>query len=168
MSATDGQPGLIKILTGVVVLTSGLVALSLLATNPEETNPSSLTAMARAPASLVGMALTPEFKAQPLLERTSTLEFSCRIPASAQVTADTRQVRISGKICDLDDVEATEVINLTNGFTATMFTPSPNQYTSDYIHLADGENHLRISMVKTNGERLTQDFAVLRPPTPSK
>lgn len=162
MASTEGQQSLVKLMTGIVVLTGGLVALSLLATNPKEES-SNLTSMARAPASLVGMALTPAKEAAALLERTSILEFDCNPPESATVTQDIRQVRIHGKLCGTQATIGAEILNLTNGFTATVFTPTPETFTSDYIHLADGANRLRITYLMASGERLVREFGVKRP-----
>ena len=163
MASTEGQQSLVKLMTGIVVLTGGLVALSLLATNPREEASSSLTAMARAPASLVGMALATPKVPVSLPERTSVLEFGCTPPESATVTLDTRQIRIRGKICGSTEVVAAEILNLTNGFTATVFGPTKDSFTSDYIHLADGANRLRVTYVMATGERRDREFGVKRP-----
>ncbi len=163
MASTEGQQSLVKLMTGIVVLTGGLVALSLLATNPKEETSSSLTAMARAPASLVGMALATTKTPNVLLERTSVVEFDCAPPESATVTLETKQVRIRGKLCGAAEVITTEILNLTNGFTATVFTPTKDSFTSDYIHLADGANRLRVTYVMASGERLEREFGVKRP-----
>jgi hypothetical protein len=149
-------------MTGIVVLTGGLVALSLLATNPQEES-SNLTSIARAPASLVGMALTPAKETNALLERTSVLEFDCNPPESATVTPEIRQVRIHGRLCGETSAIGAEILNLTNGFTATVFIPTPESFTSDYIHLADGANRLRITYLLAGGERLVREFGVKRP-----
>lgn len=160
MSKTEGQQGLLKVLSGMVVLTGGLVALSVLATNPKED--STLTAVARAPASLVGMALSTNKPAQPLLERTSTLEFDCAPPKTATVTSDIKQLRLLGKLCGQQTVAQTEVLNLTNGFTATIFTPKHGRFASDFIHLADGDNRFRVTYVLSTGERKVSEFQIER------
>ncbi|MGE0761976.1 MAG: hypothetical protein AB7N80_01730 [Bdellovibrionales bacterium] len=162
MSKTEGQQGLLKVMTGMVVLTGGLVALSLLATNPKEDGPT-LTALARAPASLVGMALSTAKPAQALLERTSTLEFDCTPPQTATVTSEIKQLRLVGRLCG-EPPTSTEVLNLTNGFTATIFTPKQGRFASDFIHLAEGENRLRVTYVMDSGERKTSDFQISRQP----
>ena len=158
----EGQQGLLKVLSGLVVLTGGLVALSVLATNPKEEGPA-LTALARAPASLVGMALSSTKPTQPLLERTSTLEFDCAPPTTATLATEIKQVRLVGKLCGEQSLQNTEILNLTNGFTATMFTPRQGRFASDFIHLAEGENRLRITYVMSTGERKINEFQIERP-----
>ena len=166
MSKTEGQQGLLKVLTGMVILTGGLVALSVLATNPKEEGPT-LTALARAPASLVGMALATTKTPQPLLERTSTLEFDCAPPMTATLTAEIKQVRLVGKLCGEQAAQTTEVLNLTNGFTATIFTPKLGRFASDFIHLAEGENRLRVTYVMKSGERKINEFQIERQNNPA-
>ncbi len=156
---TQGRIGLLKVMLATVSFTGGLVGLSLLATNPKEDAPT-LTSLARAPASLVGLALSGQKATQPLLERTSTLEFDCAPPVSASVTKETRQLRLKGKLCA--DQAGTEVINLTNGYTATIFTPRPGRFASDFLHLADGENRLRVTYQAQSGERRSLEFQIYR------
>lgn len=162
MASTEGQQSLVKLMTGIVLLTGGLVALSWLATNPQEES-ASLGAIARAPASLVGMALVAPKATAPLLERTTLLDFECTPPETTTVAGDIHQLRIRGKFCETSGTQFAEVLNLTNGFTATVFTPTPNTFTSDYIHLADGPNRLRVTYVLSSGERRVREFAVNRP-----
>jgi hypothetical protein len=161
LSATEGQQGLLKVLSGAVVLTGGLVALTLLATNPKEPSAASIGAIARAPASLVTMALNTEQTVAPLLERTSTLVFDCQPPVSAIVTQDTKQIRLSGKLCA---TESAEVTNMTNGYTATIFKSTPDRFTSDYIHLAEGNNRLRITYLNGDGQHESKEFQLSREP----
>jgi hypothetical protein len=161
MSSTEGQQSLVKLMTGIVVLTGGLCVLSWFATNPGEQS-ASLTAIARTPASLVGMALAVDQKPVALHERTSILEFDCSPPESASVTPETRQVRLSGKLCANLGTESAEILNVTNGFTATIFTPTHGAFMSDYIHLADGMNRLRVTYIMTSGERRVREFAITR------
>lgn len=171
MASTKSEQGLVKILTGAVLLTGGLVALSLLATNPDEADPSSIAAIARAPANLVGMAISVDRPAVPLLERTSVLNFDCTLPTTAEVSPDIRQLRISGRQCEFSDVLETEIMNLTNGFSATVFGLKTHHFTSDYIHLAEGDNRLRLTYVRDSGERINREFSIVRQAgasTPSK
>lgn len=150
---------MLKVMSGMVILTGGLVALSILATNPSEEGPT-LTAMARAPASLVGMALTTTKPTQPLLERTSTLEINCAPPEVAQVNGDIKQLRLIGRLCK--GQTSTEILNLTNGYTATLFTPRQGRFASDFIHLADGANRLRVTQTAANGQSQVHEFQVQR------
>src|SRR5690242_11840985 len=97
LSSTQGPQSLVKLMAGACMLMAGLVALSWLATNPLDENP--IGVIARAPASLVGLAIAPQRTAPPLLERTSTLEFECKPPESASVSGDIRQLRVKGRLC---------------------------------------------------------------------
>lgn len=162
MSSTEGQQGLLRVLGGIVFFTAGLVALSLLATHPSEESASSITAIARAPASLVGMALTPSRAAVPLLERTSVLEFECAPPVNATIAPETKQLRLKGKLCGDSKDGTAKIVNVTNGSTATVFQSSPGHFTSDFIHLSDGQNLLRVSYFVGDVAKKTEEFQVFR------
>lgn len=161
--AEQNQYGLVKLVSSVLLFTSGLVALSVLATNPQEKG-ASLSSMARAPASLVGMAFSDESSKIKLIEKAQLLEFGCEPPKTAQVGTQIRQIRLRGELCPTTGktVTNTEIINLTNGFTATVFSPSPSHYSSDYIHLSEGQNRLRYKLNYTDGTSSEAEFNIVR------
>jgi hypothetical protein len=147
-------------MTGVVVLMGGLSALSLLATNPRAVNP--IGALARAPASVVALALAPKSEVQKTIERTSTLDLECSLPESTMISTEVLQLRIRGRYCAGGDFAGAEITNLTNGYTATVFTPEKDAYSSDYVHLSDGQNRLRVIFLLETGERQVKEFAINR------
>jgi len=148
-------------MTGVVVLMTGLVALSLIATNPHEAR-SSVVTVARAPASLVSNVLAPE-KPTPLVERTAVLNMPCRWRPETQLEPGVKHVRIRGKLCGKDEpLQSSEIINTANGFRATVFHPGAYAFTSDYIHLSEGKNRLVFTHVLSTGEKLSREMTLIR------
>lgn len=156
---SDSQQGLLFLMTSVVLFMGGLVTLSLVASNPKEEGPT-LTALARAPASLVGLALTPTRTEQPLLERTSTLEVPCESSVALVLHSEIRQLRLKGSHCEA--TTPPQVENLTNGYLGTTFTLSKAHFATDFIHLAEGENQLRLTRLDPSGQSQTQDIRVVR------
>lgn len=74
-----------------------------------------------------------------------------------------RQLRLSGESCvPGDEIASTEIVNSTNGFSATVFHPSPKTFLTDYISLAKGPNRLRILHIYKKGARIESEYLVGR------
>lgn len=83
--------------------------------------------------------------------------------AKSTFVEDVRQVRLSGMNClKRDEIASTEVRNETNGFSATVFQPAPNSFTTDYITLAKGSNRIRILHIYKRGARIEREHIVER------
>jgi hypothetical protein len=54
----------------------------------------------------------------------------------------------------------TQVVNSSNGYVATVFHRSDDEFTTDYIHLKDGENHLKIEF--QNGNKKEERTVVVK------
>lgn len=78
------------------------------------------------------------------------------------------QVRISGKLCDKPGLKETraisssEIRNTTNGFSATVFFPKSDSFTTDYMTLSRGKNQIRILHQLKAGGRVERDFVIER------
>lgn len=72
------------------------------------------------------------------------------------------QVRLSGAPCVSGEIVASEIKNLSNGFSATVFIRKPASFTTDYISLARGENKVSISHTFSNGSTETRAFVIRR------
>lgn len=166
MQTTKPDYSLLKLLTGLVMLTTGLVAISLLSLNPQNSE-DRLVQLARAPASLVSMALNANAEPQVnQLEHTAQIHFDCQIPTETKVEPEVRHLRIEGSLCWLekgqDQVSSLQIQNSTNGYTATIFQPGPSLFTSDFIHLESGRNRLVMSYKGKSGLLQQKEFWVVR------
>lgn len=80
---------------------------------------------------------------------------------SSVLPSGIRQVRLSGISCSsTDEIVSTEIINEANGFSATVFQPTPQTFTTDYISLAKGPNRIRILHIFKKGNRVERDYVV--------
>ena len=65
------------------------------------------------------------------------------------------QVRLIGQTCRTGRTVSSEILNTANSFSATVFYPTERTFTTDYITLRVGTNHIRIvhQMDKGSEER---------------
>ncbi|MBX7231448.1 MAG: hypothetical protein K1X29_05125 [Bdellovibrionales bacterium] len=167
ITVENNDKNLIKLIGGTSLLLSGLVALSILSIDPQKNAPS-LNALARAPANIVGMALTVSNQnnlSNNFLERTSFLQFDCFPPSITLLDHQIRQVRVAGHFCKSPSQETAQqatVKNLTTGLSATIFSERTGVFSSDYIYLIEGENTLEISYLMKNGKTKNYTLKISR------
>ncbi len=74
------------------------------------------------------------------------------------------QIRLSGTPCG--DAKAvfvsSEIVNEANGFSATVFHPTDNSFTTDYISLSPGSNKIRIMHQFAKGVREEHEYLIER------
>lgn len=86
-----------------------------------------------------------------------TLEIDCSdLSARPPVTVRSGHLRLEAKGC-----EPKAIINLTNGFEATLFELKDGKYSTDYISLAEGENQLSLVREVPNKLPATINLSVL-------
>lgn len=89
-----------------------------------------------------------------------TISLNCHMQQNKLSTTDLR-VRIKGQHCSDGTLSHMVVKNKTNGFVATIFSPKPGAFTTDFINLAEGQNE--IELVFDNGkEPLKKTLTVVR------
>ena len=155
------------ILTGVGVFASVLQPPSTIKRNQAQINQAHETKIEisqqkaddRAPASA-------QFSSTAVDEKGSqALDFTLPCEGNGRFSKNVIQVRLTGTICGKKKavIESSEIRNMTNGFSATVF-PSAKQdtFTTDYITLAQGENHIRILHFLKSGEKVERDFGIQR------
>lgn len=118
----------------------------------------------RAPASA-----EPLFSALTIDDKgTQAVDFSLPCQGNGRFAKTVVQVRLSGTACDThgkptrNEIESSEIRNTTNGFSATVFYPKSGSFTTDYMTLASGENHIRILHILKTGGRLERDLVIER------
>jgi hypothetical protein len=115
----------------------------------------------RAPASI-----SPQFSALTIDDKGSqAIDFTLPCEGGGRFSKNVLQVRLSGSLCTKkkEIIETSEIRNVTNGFSATVF-PGAQQdtFTTDYITLANGENHIRIQHILKSGGKVERDFVIIR------
>jgi hypothetical protein len=105
----------------------------------------------------------------PQLTSATELTVDCNPQTHPSVLpANIKYARISGTICPRPGrhrsggSRVTEIKNLANGFAATVFNLSEREFTTDYISLMDGENHIQISHRYDDGAVESLEFLAKR------
>jgi hypothetical protein len=115
----------------------------------------------------------PQFSALDIDDKgTQAVDFNIPCEGNGRFSRNVAQVRLTGKICGkshsrLNDelenaIESSEIRNVTNGFSATVFYPKTNAFTTDYITLASGKNLIRIQHILKSGAKVRRDFVIER------
>ena len=89
----------------------------------------------------------------------STFQFDCNTPS---LTLDGNQVRWVGKWCAGKEWEKLEVVNQTNGFTASVMALRDLNFTTDFVDLAEGENEFSFKATLADGEVVQKTVKVFR------
>jgi hypothetical protein len=108
----------------------------------------------------------PQFSALAIDDKGSqAIDFTLPCDGNGRFSKNVVQVRLSGGLClkTREIIEVSEIRNVTNGFSATVFPgPKRDTFTTDYITLADGENHIRIQHILKSGGKVERDFVIER------
>lgn len=91
------------------------------------------------------------------LSKLETLDWSCG-DQEKSVRVSSARVRVKGKACGKGDLS---ILNETNGLTATVID-SEKGYSTDYIELSSGENHIVINWVDKKGKPQLTKFTVTK------
>lgn len=71
------------------------------------------------------------------------------------------EVRIMGTNCaGPKSKPVVSIVNLSNGFSATVFPLTGTAFTTDFISLNRGENRIEMSHVGTSGKKQTRSFVL--------
>ncbi len=123
------------------------------------------TALAPFTGSATGESRAPAAASQSF----QNIEIRCAATADQEVNA--AKVRLAGPLCDPKHVaEAksesskllkTQVLNMTNKFSATVFTDlSSDRFSTDYIPLNPGKNTIQLEFTFEGGKTFTQTLSV--------
>jgi hypothetical protein len=89
------------------------------------------------------------------------LDYTCK-GKSKTFEVDGTLMRLKGKGCLNENWKDLTVVNQTNGFTASVIFLKSNDFTTDFIDLKEGDNHLSIQGTDETGKAVTQKFVVKR------
>ena len=122
---------------------------------------------ARAPAAVADKSIKFEYASRVLdqknLHQALDLKLPCEkrrlaseAPTAIELSNGVTQIRFTGTACmKKSELTSTEIVNESNGFSATVFSLSKNSFTTDYISLAPGSNVIKvIHFFKTGGREV--------------
>ena len=144
-----------QITFAITVILGGLTTLSLLEEPSKTLQPVLPGAVARGPAAISDE--TP--KTVSMHDLMSTLEVGCDIQ---EIHTPSPHVRLKGSACIEQEIDSSAVTNETNRMPATVFAQGLRNYSTDYIPLEMGENHIVIESHSRSGEVVRRDLKVVR------
>ncbi len=98
--------------------------------------------------------------------KVETLALEClHEGAHIKLQSVARQVRLKAGLCHGHHAELSKsnVVNRANGFEATLFNLESGGFSSDYIHLVDGDNQIVMQVQDDNGKTVSTDVTISRP-----
>ena len=160
MDRLAAQALYMKIVFGVLGLSTYVLVASVLSFRPATEPKNILTSMVRLPAALpaaiplpVNLPMfSPVEKIQEPF-KIDTLALSCWDSSQHQSqSTKARMVRLTGRTCtDGWQASSWKVSNISNGFSATVFETSPKQMTTDFVPLQAGKNEIQFVILAMDG-----------------
>lgn len=93
------------------------------------------------------------------------LDLSCSKKMKATFSVSGNYFQLKGKNCLKNfKQEQIQIVNQSNGFTASVFAFGHNQYQTDMIQLREGENEIKIRHQSASGTVFEQTFKVQSSP----
>lgn len=93
--------------------------------------------------------------------KTKAQSVACGPQEPVELAAAFSQARFQGPNCSADET-VIGVTNQSNGMTATIFQLPNGQFTTDYLQLQPGENHIQVKRKTKDGEEHTKTLVVVR------
>ncbi|UOE99976.1 hypothetical protein [Bdellovibrio reynosensis] len=118
----------------------------------------STTLASRTPASVPAVA---PMKVESALSNLTAFDLSCPKPGLEAISVTGSFVQFQGKNClkNYKDGDV-EIVNKSNGYTASVFSRGINKYQTDLIQLQKGENEIAIRYREGSGKAVEQIIRV--------
>lgn len=114
---------------------------------------SSLGTSNRAPASVQPAA--------PALAPLTQWDLSCKKKAKSALTVSGSYVQFQGRNCLKNfKSDKLEIVNNSNGYTASVFTSGTEEYKTDLIQLSPGENNITIRYIESSGRHYEENLKI--------
>lgn len=96
------------------------------------------------------------------IEQVTQLDLHCSKKSIPQISIKGNFLQFKGKSCLGDmNFKDVEIINKTNGYTASVFLSGVDKYQTDLIQLNTGENEITVRYKESNGELVEQTVRVV-------
>ncbi len=94
----------------------------------------------------------------------ATISVNCQSGIGQTLQSVARLVRIKIRPCrgTITQLDGSRVVNLANGNEGTLFKLEDGEITTDYIHLVNGQNQVKIRLVGANGRTYASDVTIVR------
>lgn len=118
----------------------------------------SLTASddSRAPASIASVSVTSSLATTRSI--VSSVVWNCQNKGGEVIETESLQLRLKG-FCK--EAQSLNIINSSNGYTASVFTNEKSEYSTDFIQLSTGENLLKVQSTNEKGEVVEKEIKVI-------
>lgn len=114
----------------------------------------------RAPASVPGKV--PTVKLKPVLSQFTQYDLSCAKKGLSELKVSGSYVQFQGKNCLKNfKVSDIEIINKSNGYTASIFGSGTDKYQTDLIQLQKGDNEITIRYRERSGKAVEEVVRIL-------
>lgn len=108
-------------------------------------------------------SMTNETKDVAAADQAVDVRTDCNPTAEIVIPAFVNQVRLIGSACTPRTAfESSQINNVTNGYAATVFYPTPAEYTTDYISLSRDENLIHITHFMKKSGREVRELKIRR------
>lgn len=99
--------------------------------------------------------------ATPALAQLTQWDLSCKKKDKPHMVVKGSFVQFQGKNC-LKNFKADrlEIVNKSNGYTASVFTSGTEEYKTDLIQLNQGENSITIRYIESSGKRYEENVKI--------
>jgi hypothetical protein len=110
----------------------------------------------RQPASIPQTTATPMASSDSRL----SLDLNCSGKKQRPLKISGQWALLRGRVCQFENFKAVEIVNLQNGFTASVFNIGVQQYQTDLIQLDQGTNKVRVRLIPLKGSIEEQTFVI--------
>ena len=80
-----------------------------------------------------------------------SLDLNCIGKKQKPLKISGQWAQLRGRVCQFEKLKAVEIVNLQNGFTASVFNVGVQQYQTDLIQLDQGSNKVRVRFIPLKG-----------------
>lgn len=130
----------------------------------EDLSSPTVAASFASPRSPASISLTPKFEKKTLAFKSAMLEWNWNCHHNAPVKADVKgdNFRLKGRFCKGEfSPQRLVITNKTNGFTASIFEKSQQEYETDLIQLQQGSNTIHLEYVNPAGQKIESDLTII-------
>lgn len=139
-------------ISSILVFLLGVQTAASILDEPEEK-------IVRAPAAIGSVSKTPT-KNMPTSSQLVNLEFNCRKEARRQVAVKGSLLQIHGRECMTEDSGPINIVNKSNGYTASVFPKGNEGFQTDLIQLIEGQNEIIIEYKSPTGKKFERQVLV--------
>lgn len=118
---------------------------------------------ARAPASVAAVTVVPQ-KVTSTLHQSADFDLNCTKKSADKIAVKGSYLQLRGKSCVRGyAIGQIEIVNKSNGYTASVFDRGSDKYQTDLIQLNKGENEIAIRYKAAGGKSVEEVLRISAP-----